>query len=89
MNTRTATRTEAPVLIRALALVIAERDGLHPIHAVNRVRAACALVDACEHVGNPSDVRGRVRMAERAGVQASAATWDLAEVIYNAEMEVL
>ena len=57
------------------------------------MRAACALVDVCAQtvgMSNPSFVRGsdRVRIADRAGVQASDATWDLADVIYAADVEV-
>jgi hypothetical protein len=92
-TTRTPTSREAVVLLRALALVVAERDGIHPVHAENRVRAACRLVDAADDLcwtGQSPDPEllcdeQRNIVADDAGVQASADTWRVAADLYRAE----
>lgn len=46
MNTTTTTNTseQAAMLAAALSTVIAERDGIHPAHAANRVNLAVRIV---------------------------------------------
>ena len=91
MSTATDIITDADRMARTLALVVAERDGIHPAHALNRVRAACRLVEVSDRQfrdtnrnaaamdsGNPARAAWRTRIAEEAGVQASDATWDIA-----------
>ena len=93
-TTVTPTITEASIIAKTLALFIAERDDLHPAHALNRVRAACRLVDTAERhwstfhrTAADQNPQFRASIARLAGVQASDATWEIAEMIVCTECE--
>lgn len=82
-------------LFHFLASLIAERDGIHPAHAANRVRAAGALLATIDAAGESTEIltddcrfrRGAI--AERACVQASDATWAVAAEMHAADMAAL
>jgi hypothetical protein len=98
------TETSSSKLLNFVASLISERDGIHLAHAMNRIRAACMLLDAIDVMGESTDVLDdewqthvldngwqmrRQAVASRAGVQASNATWSVAAEIYNAEWAAL
>lgn len=82
-------------LFHFLASLIAERDGIHPAHAENRIRAASRLLATIESTGESTEILSgdwewrRNVVAQRAAVQASAATWAVAAQIHDAEMAAL